>query len=138
MKEGEESALAPATKLQANDKISVTVEGVDSKNISGKAELDGITVAANLGKAKVTVPKTFTKYYTGEAVELTDDDMAKIAVVINKGPEIKYNEDYEIAGYQNNVKKGTMTVILRGKSEKCSGTKTFKVKITAKTMKKAD
>ena len=31
-----------------------------------------------------------------------------------------------------------MTVTLRGISEKCSGTKTFKVKITPKTMKKAD
>lgn len=139
VKEGESSPLAASTKLAAGDKITVTVKGANESNISGSVDID-VTVAANLAKAKVTLPKGFTKYYTGEPVELTEEDFAsgKIAVTINKTTTLKYGEDFEIAGYQNNLKKGNMTVILRGTSEKCSGTKTFKVKITAKTMKKAD
>ena len=49
-----------------------------------------------------------------------------------------YNEDFEVAGYQDNVKKGTMKVYIRGKGDKCSGTKMFKVKISPKAMKKAE
>ena len=64
--------------------------------------------------------------------------MEKIAVTINKTTTLKYGEDFEIAGYQNNVKKGSMLVTIRGIGDKCSGSKTFKVKITPKTMKKAD
>ena len=135
--ESDDTTLAPKDKVFAGDKLTITVEGVNDKNISEKAEFD-VTVAANLGKAKVAVPSGFTKYYTGEAIELTDEDMEKIAVTINKTTTLKYGEDFEIAGYQNNIKKGSMTVTLRGISEKCSGTKTFKVKITPKTMKKAD
>ena len=48
-------------------------------------------------------------------------------------------DDFDVA-YQNNVNKGTMTVYVRAKDdcEKASGVKNFKVKIKAKTMKKAD
>ena len=133
---GDDVVMSDRDKLAAGDEITVSVAGVNESNISGSADLD-ITVAANLAKAKVTLPKDFTKYYTGEPVELTDEDMAKIGVEVNK-TVVKYGEDFEIAGYQNNIKKGNMTVIIRGISDKCSGTKTFKVKITAKTMEKAE
>ncbi|MBR1909898.1 MAG: hypothetical protein IJ821_04865, partial [Lachnospiraceae bacterium] len=136
VKEGETTPLAASTKLEAGNKITVTVKGANETNISGSVDID-LTVGANLGKAKVNA-KSVTKYFTGEPVELTDEDMAKISVTIKNGPTLKYNEDYEIAGYQNNIKKGNMLVTIRGISENCSGTNTFKVKIAPKTMKIAD
>lgn len=56
-----------------------------------------------------------------------------------KFEKLTYDEDFDVA-YQNNVNKGTMTVYVRAKDdcEKASGVKSFKIKIKAKTMKKAD
>ena len=57
-----------------------------------------------------------------------------------KYEKLTWDEDFEVVGYQNNVNKGTMTVYIRAKddSTKVSGVKNFKIKISAKTMKKAD
>ena len=59
---------------------------------------------------------------------------------LKKYEKLTWDEDFEVVGYQNNVKKGTMTVFIRAKEEstKVSGVKNFKIKISAKTMKKAD
>ena len=97
--------------------------------------------AADLKKAKVTGLSGKSKYtveYTGtpidfEEMEENPFESGKIALT-----GYTYGEDYEIAGYLNNNKKGTMTVILRGISEKVSGVKTLKIKVTAKQMKPAE
>ena len=56
-----------------------------------------------------------------------------------KYEKLTWDEDFEVVGYQNNVNKGTMTVYIRAKddSTKVSGVKNFKIKISAKTMQKA-
>ncbi|MBQ8971335.1 MAG: hypothetical protein IJ073_08535, partial [Lachnospiraceae bacterium] len=128
----------------AGDEITITIEpagGDDDTNLTGSASFS-CTVGENLSKAKVTIAKTFTKTYTGEEIKLEDEDFEsniKVSLKINKvDTPLEYGTDYEIAGYQNNVKKGTMTVYIRGISEKCSGTKAFKVKIAAKEVNKAE
>lgn len=49
-----------------------------------------------------------------------------------------YGKDFEIAEYANNINKGDMSVTIRGIGENYSGVKTFKVKIVAREMKKAE
>ena len=72
-------------------------------------------------------------------MELDDEAFNTIKVTI-KGKELKIHEDFEIAGYKNNTKKGTMTVTIRGieniseDATPVSGTKTFKVKINPKSL----
>ncbi len=126
------SALGSA-KLTAGQEINVKVEAKG-------AELDGsvgadFTALASIKSAKVAIAKGFAKTYTGEAIELDEDDMKNITVTI--GPKksattLVYGEDFTIVGYTNNVKKGSMTVTIAGIGEKYSGTKTFKVKIAPK------
>lgn len=55
-----------------------------------------------------------------------------ITVNLN-GTELKYGEDFEIVedSYQNNVKRGTATVTIKGKGN-YGGEKTVKFKITSK------
>ena len=68
--------------------------------------------------------------YTGEEVTLTKD---KITLTIGKGKnQVTLTEDdFEIVGYKNNIKKGTATVILKGKGS-YAGTKNVTFKIGAK------
>ena len=143
VEKGGEDISTSKDKLAAGDEIAITIEpagGDDDTNLTGSASFS-CTVGENLSKAKVTIAKTFTKTYTGEEIKLEDEDFEsniKVSLKINKvDTPLEYGTDYEIAGYQNNVKKGTMTVYIRGISEKCSGTKAFKVKIAAKEVKKA-
>ena len=95
---------------------------------------DGVTVNVTLGqsikKVKVKVDKNFFKTYTGEPITLDASDFGPGKIVVG---ELKYGTDFEIVGYKNNVKKGTMTVTVQGIGT-YSGTKTFKVKIKAKSL----
>ena len=120
-------------KLQAGDNIYVTVRTA-SGNLDGEETLADIVVGANLAKAKITVPKSFTKTFTGEPIELTKDDFGADKITVGN---YTFGEDFEIIGYQNNIKKGTMTVFIQGKGDKCSGINKIKVKIVPQKVKKA-
>ena len=111
-----------------NIKVVAKANGKDSL-ITGETSEEDFTVAKNFGKASIKV--TGSKEYTGEAIELDDDWVNTNVTVKYSGSVIKCGDDFEIVGYTNNVKKGTMTVYCAGKGE-FSGTKNFKVKITAK------
>lgn len=126
-----ETALAKGAKLAAGDAtIKITAKG---SNLTESVE-KSIVVADKISKAKVKV--NLTKTYTGEAITLTDEDFNNIAVTLNKAPLV-YGEDFVVASYANNIKKGKMTVTIEGIG-KYSGTKTFKVKIAAQEMKPAE
>jgi hypothetical protein len=126
-----ESALAKGAKLVAGDAtIKITAKG---SNLTESVE-KSIVVADKISKAKVKV--NLTKTYTGEAITLTDEDFNNIAVTLNKAPLV-YGEDFVVASYANNIKKGKMTVTIEGIG-KYSGTKTFKVKIVPQEMKPAE
>ena len=126
--------------LKAGDKITVVVTSKDPSIVN--INDDGLTETLTVGTAfsKATISKNgLTKTYTGEPIELTEEDMGNIAVTIkiNKvKTTLTYGVDYVIAGYQNNIKTGNMVVYLQGIGE-YSGIKTFKVKIVGKSVKKS-
>lgn len=128
---------ASNVKLAENAEITVTVTPAEGGNLVGEYTKDLTVKAGNLSKAKVTVTKGFNKPYTGYGVVLEEEDFEKSITVTLNGTALKYGDDFEVVAYTNNVKKGTMTVTIQGAegSEKCSGVKTFKVKIAPKNMK---
>jgi len=79
-------------------------------------------VKADISKASIKIP---VQIYTGKAIE--PDDM--IEVKLNK--QILSAENYEVAGYTNNINKGTATVIIKGKND-CGGVKIVKFRIKEK------
>jgi hypothetical protein len=118
-----------SAKLVAGDVVTV-VATPKGRELTGECSKD-VTVAANLAKAKIKV--NLKKTYTGEPIELDEKDMENVAVTL-KNATLTYGVDFEIVGYSNNVKKGSMTVIINGKGDKFSGSKSFKVKIEAKPL----
>ena len=92
---------------------------------------NGVAIVVNVGsdiakiKGAFKVSRNFCKYYTGEPIELDEDDFGPDEIVIN---DLVYGKDFKIVSYKNNVKKGNMTVTIQGIGS-YSGTRTFKVKI---------
>ena len=127
------SAVDKKTVLNTNMKIIVNATTKAGNNIlfpEGGISID-VALGKNISKTKGVFKvnnKTFFKTYTGEPITLTEDDFAE-GKIDSKG--LKLGEDFEIVSYKNNIKKGTMTVTVRGIGE-YGGTKTFKVKIKAK------
>ena len=80
-------------------------------------------VAGSIAKASVKVEN---QIYTGEPVEPGKD-----AVTVKVGKVTLTADDYDIISYSNNVKKGTATMIIRGKGN-YGGTKTVKFTIKSK------
>ena len=119
-------------KLNAGESVDVTATAA-SPNLDGDETLADITVAADLAKAKVVVPKGFTKTFTGEPIELTNEDFGSGKITVGS---YKYGTDFIVVAYQNNVKKGTMTAFIQGISDKCTGIGKIKVKIVPQKIKK--
>lgn len=127
--------------LTDNTEITQTpAVGTEIKvSIQGKNNYDGETsaifrVIANdnsLAKAKITIEP---QQYTGKEVKLTTDDIKVTIKVKGQAKAITLNEnEYEIVGYSNNIKKGTAKVTIHGLGE-YGGTKTGSFKITARKM----
>ena len=116
-----ETTLDDGTVRQAGETIDardiVPAGTVICVTVEGKGKYKGIS------KAKVTIP---VQTYTGDEIILQKD---KIKVTIGK-EELKPT-DYEITGYQNNTKKGTAKVTLKGMGN-YGGTKTVSFKINSK------
>ena len=94
-----------------------------------------ISLGKTISKAKVNT-KSVTKTYTGEPIELDEDDFGEGKIVLTYGKDktnLEYGKDFKIVSYLNNVNKGSMTVTIQGLGD-YSGTKTFKVKIKAKPL----
>ncbi|MBO4524486.1 MAG: hypothetical protein J5723_07400, partial [Ruminococcus sp.] len=131
-----EGTAALDKKAALPEKINVVVTA--SGNV--KTDEDGVSVEVepkgDIAKVKKVfkVDKAFAKYYTGEPITLDADDFGPTKIAVG---DLKYDEDFKIVGYKNNIKKGTMTVTVQGIGVKYSGTKTFKVKIKAKPFDKA-
>lgn len=122
---------AAGEEVGANDILKVgTLVNV---TITGKGLYTGIGVGqfrivkADIKKCKATVE---TQTYTGTPVTLSKDD-----IVVKNGKTQLSSEDFEIVGYENNVKKGTAKVIIRGVGDTYGGKKTIKFKIKAKGFK---
>nr|MCR5357150.1 hypothetical protein [Lachnospiraceae bacterium] len=123
-------------KLSAGSDVTLKVVAKDA-NLTGETAEETFKVATNIGKASINAKK-ITKTYTGEPIELTDEDWVSISVKVKKA-ELVYGEDFEVVGYSKNVNKGNMIVTIKGTGTTTergtfSGTKTFKVKILPKPM----
>ena len=138
--------LTKSDKLKAGESYTIKVTPkANVKDITGSAEKE-FKVGLNLNSATIKVPSTFKKTYTGDPVTLTDEEIEKnitSTIKVGKTPmpiKVGENENFVVVGYTNNTKKGTMTVTIQGTGEEAngvivSGTKTFKVKIVAKSIK---
>ncbi len=122
---------AAGEEVGANDILKVgTLVNV---TITGKGLYTGIGVGqfrivkADIKKCKAAIE---TQTYTGNPVTLSKDD-----IVVKNGKTQLSSEDFEIVGYENNVKKGTAKVIIRGVGDTYGGKKTIKFKIKAKGFK---
>lgn len=93
--------------------ITVTIKGMGSYTgtVTEQYMLKGI----NFSKAVI---KVNAKAYTGSLVTLEASDItsATIKTGKNKVP-LQFGTDYEIVAYKNNIKKGTATVIFKGKGD---------------------
>ncbi|WP_022779838.1 hypothetical protein [Butyrivibrio sp. AE3009] len=135
----DETGAVVTGKLEGEKPYTIEISKKNDKvtEINDKVASIDVTTGLDFAKAKTAFKvKKYTKYYTGNPVVFEDDDDFNAAVAVTyKGTALTLGEDFEIVGYTNNVKKGNMTVTLAGKG-KYSGTKTFKVKISAKKLTK--
>lgn len=107
--------------------LTVTVTG--KGNYHGRAEATFRILAKGAGISKASARVVTTVYYTGEEIVLTEKDLT-----VKLGTTTLTENDFEIIGYSNNVKKGTAKVTIRGKG-KYGGTKQISFKILPQSMK---
>lgn len=130
-----ESNAYEASKSLEKGTIYVEAKAKDTVNLiansaTGKAAFTVAEKAKNIAKAKIKLNKdsktnkTITKTYNGDEQTLKAEDL---------DTTLRMGTDYVIAGYSNNVNKGTATAIIKGIGS-YSGTKTVKFKIVGKTM----
>lgn len=121
---GEEKVEEKAT-LPAGTEVTVRAEGKGA--YTGTIQTTFRIAAKSFGGVTGRIAE---QTYTGGEVTLTKD---KITLTIGKGKnaETLTEDDFEIVGYKNNIRKGTATVILKGKGS-YAGTKNVTFKIGAK------
>ena len=112
---------------KAGEVLTVTVIGKGNYSGEVSTSFRVFEKGKSVSSAKVTVNKEAV--YNGEKITLSKDDL-----IVKIGQNTLTADDYEIVQYTNNLKKGTATVILRGKGL-YGGTKKFTFKIKAYTMK---
>lgn len=116
---------------QTLGKTSIPAEGTKiTAVIKGNGSYTGTAEAAYSVRGTAVI-KVRSKAYTGDAVTLTQDDIESAYIKTNAGRvSIKYGEDYEIAAYSSNIKKGTAVAFFKGKGN-YAGEKAVKFKIDA-------
>lgn len=99
---------------------------VNGKNLyEGSKSVRFRFIASDISKASV---KIAAQEYTGKAVEPTKNDLT-----VTIGKTVLAKTDYVIVGYENNVKKGTAKMTIRGIGN-YGGEKTVTFPIASKTM----
>ena len=122
-------------KIEKNEILPVGTEITVKINGKGNYQGEIRTVyrigEKKFGSVKVTIP---SQEYTGEEVTLEKKDLT---ITYKEGKETKTltEAEFEIVGYENNVKKGTAKVTIKGLGA-YAGTKTVTFKIVAKPIKK--
>ena len=101
--EGTDYTVSYSRGCKKKGTYKVTVKGMGK--YSGKQSKKFTIVAANVGKAKVT--KVSKKKYTGRAIKPNPK-------VKMNGRTLKRGSDYTIT-YKNNKRRGTATIIIKGK-----------------------
>ncbi len=107
--------------------LCVTVNAAESGAYYGSVSGLYRIAAYDIGKAKVTVE---AQTYTGSELE-PDSDTGVCVSYKGYDSELAQGVDYEITGYDNNIKKGTAKLYIKGIGD-FGGTKTVKFKIKTK------
>lgn len=126
--------LADGAKIENAPAVGTVVKAI----VKGKGSYEGEAAALfriiandrDLSKAKIVVT---SQQYTGEEIKPAAADI-KVTIKVNGQSRTLKNNEYEIVGYTNNVKKGTAKITIHGLGE-YGGTKTGTFRITAKKMK---
>jgi hypothetical protein len=127
--------------------ITVTVIGKGVYAGNGEASELSETYCITARSLKGVKAATITKTYTGEAVELAEEDFVMSRdtagnvisrLTMKDGQSTRnlvYGKDFEIVegSYKNNIKKGTASVTIKGCGE-YGGTAVVKFKITEKNL----
>lgn len=106
--------------------LTVTVTG--KGNYTGSTSTSFRILAKGMSISKASAKVDTKVYYTGEEIELTEKDLT-----VKLGGTTLTENDFEIVGYSNNIKKGTAKVTIRGKG-KYGGTKQVSFKILSQNM----
>ena len=122
--------LDKKSKPAAGSVIKVKLSG--KGNYTGDMEVTyTVKSGINISGAKISVND---KTYTGAEITLSGNDFKSATIKIKSNQvNLVYGRDYEIVphSYENNLKKGTATVVIRGLGQYV-GDKTIKFKITGK------
>ena len=122
----------PASAV-AGDTITIKLNGKGAYEGQTQVSYRYIKASQNLAKVKALKIKE-AKTYTGSEIKLTTADLTGI-LYTGTASEPNYlipGKDFEVAGYTNNIKKGTAQVTLKGIGE-YGGTKTLQFSIKQKT-----
>jgi len=122
--------LGKQDRPEAGDVITVTASGKGFYEGSVSTTYRICAAGKHLGKASVALRDSKEKkYYTGKEITL---DKTELKVRIGK-VELS-SDEFELIDYKNNRDKGTAQVTVRGTGD-YAGTKVFKFKIEAQSMK---
>jgi len=115
------TVLDKLDKPKAGDTLTVTVIGKGSYTGTVSTTFRIFKAGNNMSKAKVIFLKKYQ--YNGEKIVISKAD-----IEVKIGKKTIESKNYEIVSYNNNTKKGTATMVIRGKGE-YGGTKkvTFKI-----------
>lgn len=117
-------SLGKWSNPENNTKITVTISG--KGYYTGEATAVYYVKGMKFSTANI---KISPKSYTGKEVKIGAQDISSATIKSGKiKKELVLGKDYEIVSYQNNIKKGTATVVFRGKGE-YAGDKVVKFKI---------
>ncbi len=106
-------------------RVTITGKGAYFGTISGSYHI----MEQSVSSAKVVIEQ---QEYTGCSIEPTKD-LLKITVGKGKNATVLKENDYDIIDYQNNLKKGTGYIVIRGKGN-YGGTKKISFKIGARAL----
>lgn len=122
--DGEDVTLVHTASGRQNDKYTVTAEDI-GKTIYCEVSVENYQKSVRTGQTE-TVTKyrlnaintlfknTVTKYYTGEPVTLTAEDLADAGVGGNNNLNLQLDTDFIVQRYENNTEVGKATVWVEG------------------------
>ncbi len=130
--EGTEVAKTDAPEIGTVINIKVTAK--DGSCYTGSKDCSYRVIDGNKMLSKATF-KIKQREYTGKEVTLEDADFTKATIGSKSNlTNLTLGKDFVITGYQNNIKKGTAKVTLKGIGD-YGGTKTVTFTIIAKGVK---
>lgn len=127
-----EGAEDASRKPVIGEQVIISVKAKEGGNYEGTVRTTFRVIDNNNSISKAAI-KVKPQVYTGKSIVLEKEDITEITMKI-KGQKVSLTQDdFEIIGYTNNIKKGKAKVTIHGLRE-YGGTKTVTFRITAQPM----